>query len=344
MSKISVGGNATFNGINFKGRNIDIRVRRKKGKLISKTNYTFPTKITETNKKGFLSKVHDFLNYTPFLRGPYLLVTQVKKGWKMMLSLYITFFALLLSILYLSPTAQEYMLSDEFVTQADIIIPLVFIVFVLIFFNISPVAKYHGAEHKAINTVRSGKIPTLDNIKKASRVSRSCGTVYLTFFLLLFIPMAFFMNLFVAFLIALSVGFELFLAEQKWLTMVFSPVVFIAIGFQKYITTREPNEKHLEVAQSGIWRIYKAHHLNQALDDIKDGKFEKGDKVIDRFLEIEREENNAITQFYKANSLYYQGKYAEALDYIKEKRLNQSKISPGLINSLVADLEGKNSK
>lgn len=343
MSKITVGGNATFNGINFKGRNIDIRVRRKKGRIIHITNYTFPTKITETNKKGFLSKVHDLLSYTPFLRGPYLLATQVKKGWKMMLSLYITFFALLLGIVYLSPTAQQYMLSDKFVTQADVVLPSLFIIFVLIFFNMSPVAKYHGAEHKAINTVRSGKIPTLGNIKKASRVSRSCGTVYLTFFLLIFIPLALFIDLVLAFLIALSVGFELFLAEQKWLTSIFKPVVFIAIGFQKYVTTREPNDKHLEVAQSGIWHIYKAHHLNQALEDVKGGRFESGDKVIDRFLETEKE-NNPITQFYKANSLYYQGKYAEALDYINAKNLTKSKISPRLIDNLIADLEKKASK
>lgn len=273
MDKISVGGNATLNGINFKCPTLDVRVRRKKGKIICSTKYTFPTVANNPskNKKSFLGKAQDFLSYTPFLRGPYLLFSQVKKGWKMMLALYISFFVLLLSVLYLSPTAQEFVLREEFERQVDIILPILFTLFTLIFYNVSPVAKYHGAEHKAINTVMAGKIPTIENIKKASRVSRRCGTVYLTFFLLIFIPLVAFLNMFVAFFIALSVGFELFLAEQKWLTTIFKPIVFMALAFQKYITTREPNDKQLLVAHTGIWLIYKAHHLNQGLEDVEKG-------------------------------------------------------------------------
>lgn len=268
MSKGSISGNAVLNGINFKCRSLYIRVRRKKGNIqYTRTHYSLGPTAQGVSKQSFKRRVGHFFATTPFLRGIYLLFTTFKRSWKMSLAIYFIFAVFLFSILALSPAAQEALLEDESMV-AHILLGVGFLALFIAFLQLSPLAKYHGAEHKAINTVEAGEVPTLENLKKASRISRRCGTIFLTIFMFIFAILLVFSNELVAFFVATSVGYELFVSEQKWLVKSLSPIVYLAILIQKYLTTREPDEEHLLVAQVGIL------HIKAALD-MEDLKLEK---------------------------------------------------------------------
>ena len=47
--------------------------------------------------------------------------------------------------------------------------------------DIKRVFRYHGAEHKCINCIESGHELNLENVRKASREHRRCGTSFLLY-------------------------------------------------------------------------------------------------------------------------------------------------------------------
>lgn len=118
--------------------------------------------------------------------------------------------------------------------------------------------KYHGAEHKCINMYENlGQLP--DNASTAndfSRVHLRCGTnifiLFLPFIILYSIAQDCFANLLESFaveywglLLIFGIVLEIFQHFQnKRITWIFKPGLIA----QKYITTKEPDISHLEVA------------------------------------------------------------------------------------------------
>ena len=60
--------------------------------------------------------------------------------------------------------------------------------------DIQRVFMYHGAEHKCINCVESGKALTVENVMKSSRFHKRCGTSFL--FFVIIISIIFFIGFF----------------------------------------------------------------------------------------------------------------------------------------------------
>ena len=109
--------------------------------------------------------------------------------------------------------------------------------------------KYHGAEHKAIQTYKEKQEITIENIKRTSRINENCGTqvlVYLTLLLLVLMPITHSSSL--SFFLGLPLAMELrYTKGFKWINK-------IGFFFQKY-TTAEPTIKELELAKQGIKKL-----------------------------------------------------------------------------------------
>jgi len=131
--------------------------------------------------------------------------------------------------------------------------------------------KYHGAEHKVINTFLSGDPLIIQAAQRHSRLAFRCGTTLATFFILLelFIPekiYLLFMHLFGDYMGMLIVSFVIlgFAYEtlsilsrkkaHKYLSWLKTP-----ISKMQLLTTREPSIKELEVALSAIQEAIGSH-------------------------------------------------------------------------------------
>ena len=62
-----------------------------------------------------------------------------------------------------------------------ILIFLAYVVLISLMKDIRRVYQYHGAEHKCINCIESGKELTVSNVMRSSRLHRRCGTSFLLF-------------------------------------------------------------------------------------------------------------------------------------------------------------------
>lgn len=141
--------------------------------------------------------------------------------------------------------------------------------------------RYHGAEHKAINTVEAKQELTIENCSAQTRLHPRCGTNFLivvTIIAFLFFP-AIPRDLFVpatspAWKIALSrvplqlvffpviagVSYEVIRAagkakDQKWVNIILKPGLMTQL-----ITTAEPAPKHIEVALASLNSVIRAEH------------------------------------------------------------------------------------
>lgn len=62
-----------------------------------------------------------------------------------------------------------------------VVIFIAYIVVISMMSEIKRVYKYHAAEHKCINCLETGHILTVDNVRKASRLHKRCGTSFMFF-------------------------------------------------------------------------------------------------------------------------------------------------------------------
>ena len=147
------------------------------------------------------------------------------------------------------------------------IIKILIFIGYLLFTSLTPdirrTYQYHGAEHKSIFCYESGKELTPENAKEFKRFHPRCGTSFL--FVVLFISILIFSlpfvpwdNVFLRILIKLpliplivGIGFEFLMIAGKHDNFVTRILSAPGLWMQR-LTTREPDEKQLEVAIAAL--------------------------------------------------------------------------------------------
>ncbi len=145
--------------------------------------------------------------------------------------------------------------------------------------SIGRLFEYHGAEHKSIFTYENGLDLTVENAKKQSRFHPRCGTSFIlvvfliSIFVYTFVPKQpdFIANFalrlaFLPLIAGISYEFLKWSARHSgktWVNLLTAP----GLAFQR-LTTREPDEKQLEVA---LEALKKALELESALKREKSG-------------------------------------------------------------------------
>lgn len=135
---------------------------------------------------------------------------------------------------------------------------------------------YHGAEHKCINCLESGKELTVDNVMSSTRFHKRCGTSFL--FIVMIVSILVFMCIRTD-NILLRLGYRLLLVpvvagisyefikfagnHDNWVANVFSKP---GLWVQK-LTTKEPTPDMVEVAIKAVegvldWREYLKEQEN----------------------------------------------------------------------------------
>ncbi len=144
------------------------------------------------------------------------------------------------------------------------------------------VFQYHGGEHKSIFCYEAGDPLTAENAKKHKRLHPRCGTSFMFFTLLISIVFAMFIpwgNRLVRTLIKIAfvplvmgIAYEFIRYAGKrdnWLTRIIS-----APGkWFQLITTKEPEEKQLNVALCALKGVLKEYPLNKEFIVDEEGNY-----------------------------------------------------------------------
>ena len=145
--------------------------------------------------------------------------------------------------------------------------------------QIKRVFQYHGAEHKAINTLEAGLPLTRDNALMASRIHPRCGTSFIFIVLLIDMIVVTFLPRFSFFLsrFALQVAVVPLVAGASYEIIKFAgkfrrnPLVMAAFApgmATQYLTTREPDAAQTEVALAALYSVLQAEGHTVPQNDI----------------------------------------------------------------------------
>lgn len=139
--------------------------------------------------------------------------------------------------------------------------------------DVRRVFQYHGAEHKAINTLEAEQELTLENCRAQTRLHPRCGTSFAIIVLLIglltftFVPRYPvtgqpgnpFVDVTVRFLMELTIlpfiagiSYELLRLAGKFRNQTIVNLAFKPGIWSQYLTTREPDEKQIEVALESL--------------------------------------------------------------------------------------------
>lgn len=136
--------------------------------------------------------------------------------------------------------------------------------------NVRRVFQYHGAEHKAINTLEAGRELTLENARQSSRIHPRCGTNFI--FIVLIVSIFVFalfeswpiyvrvpLNLVcVPFVVGISYEILRFAGKhrrQLWARVLIAPGLA-----SQYLTTRVPDDSMIEVALASLKSVWEKEH------------------------------------------------------------------------------------
>lgn len=145
---------------------------------------------------------------------------------------------------------------------------------------------YHGAEHKSINCIENGLELTVENVRRQSKHHRRCGTSFLL--IVIFLSILFFMfihfdNLWLRLLarillipVIAGISYEFIRfagrSDSKIIAVLSQPGIWLQM-----LTTREPDNKMIEVAIASIeevfdWREYQRRVLAARRREVRFGR------------------------------------------------------------------------
>ena len=136
--------------------------------------------------------------------------------------------------------------------------------------------EYHGSEHKCINCIENGWDLTVENVMKASKEHKRCGTSFLVYVMMISIFLFMFINPQTIKVKLLSriilipavagISYEVLRIMGKFDNKLVDIISRPGMWMQG-LTTKEPDAKEVEVAIKAVeevfdWRTFKKEHFN----------------------------------------------------------------------------------
>lgn len=142
---------------------------------------------------------------------------------------------------------------------------LVYIIAITCMKDIKRLYMYHGAEHKCINCIERGRMLTVKNVQRSSRLHRRCGTSFLLFVMVVSIVVFIFITvenpvLKVLLRIALlpviaGISYECIRLAGRSDNIIVRILSAPGMGLQ-LLTTKEPDEEMIEVAIKSVEAVF----------------------------------------------------------------------------------------
>jgi len=272
-----VGGQAVIEGVMMKSKKGVVTSVRKGKKIIFKKRNFIP--VTERNRIYRLPVIRGIIGlFEMMVVGMQELAwsadqqTDEKEGKLSGFQLFITF-AFAIGAVALMFVIAPYYLTKVFVKDIGLIFNLIdglfrvmiFVIYLLgigLMADMRRVFQYHGAEHKTVNCYEAGKKLTVSNVKKYSVIHPRCGTSLIVFVLIVSIILfslikdpRWYVNIPIRILlipVIAGISYEVVkLASKFKRNILLRIMVWPGLMTQK-LTTREPNEKQIEVAITSL--------------------------------------------------------------------------------------------
>ncbi len=245
--RLQFGGMARWDGLDHFGPNYMSVAYRKDGEIHVKVE---PSSIPKIENPLALR-----LSRLPILRSIFLwtrlLIQVVGSFWTLV------FFAATMAVLWLFVRLMEFGGGGGGLTGAlfSFFAEFPILPVLLLFFagmKLSPVGRYHGAEHKAVAAYEKYGEVTMLGAKSSSRIHPRCGTNILAYIVLagLLDPLIGWWGY--AFLQFILISEAWFIFGQT------RPSIAVGNFFQRYLTTTEPRRAELEVAVESMNRLLDA--------------------------------------------------------------------------------------
>ncbi|MGO5014128.1 DUF1385 domain-containing protein [Niallia sp. Sow4_A1] len=239
------GGRAGYNSVGFTGERYQSISRFKDGKI-----------TTEMKMKKADRKITLILSKIPFVRSFSMIFELIIENWKRFLLALIVL--LLVEVLFIVES-NSFLLHTIQISSLELL--FFFLVIASLLIKISPIGKYHGAEHKTISAFESGLNLTLENVREQPRVHKDCGTNQAVSIVLCFSILSLILeNSFFMFLLSWSIGYELWRNEPK---IVWDLILAIGKVTQYLLFTSKPQDKHLIVAIEAMKRLEEKESSNE---------------------------------------------------------------------------------
>ncbi len=242
----------------------------------------------------------------------------VVTGFTVVLSLLFAILLFMVLPYFVSELAGRYLKDQTLVLLIEgilrIVVFLIYVAAIALMKDIKRLYMYHGAEHKCINCIESGRTLNLKNVRRSSRFHKRCGTSFMIFIVLIGIVLCFFIKtdsrlLRIAYrllLIPVIAGISYELLRLAGRNDSFLLAVISAPGlWMQRITTKEPDDDMIEVAIAATeavfdWEEFQNRHFTSKVVKRKrkepDGSMVETDeetleisvKEIEEYLEEKR--------------------------------------------------------
>ncbi|MCR5249284.1 MAG: DUF1385 domain-containing protein [Lachnospiraceae bacterium] len=231
-------------------------------------------------------------------------------------------FAVLLFMLLpygISEILRKYLRNDSLVLLLEGVLRIVFFVIyvasIALMKDIRRLYQYHGAEHKCINCIETGRPLTVENVRRSSRFHKRCGTSFLLFVVVLGVILCFFIRvdqIWLRFLLRIALipviaglSFELLQLAGKrdsfFLALISAPGLLL-----QRVTTKEPDDSMIETAIAATeavfdWEAFQKKHFERKMvkktEKVADGReMETGEETMEiNVLDIEEQLRTGYT-------------------------------------------------
>lgn len=205
----------------------------------------------------------------------------------------------------ISELLSRWILNDSLIAIIEGLVRIaIFVSYVLLISlmkDIRRLYQYHGAEHKCINCIESGRTLTVRNVMRCSRLHRRCGTSFMLIVMCISIILFFFIRtdsmalriLYRLLLIPVIAGisYEILRLAGKSDNILVRIISAPGMWLQK-VTTREPDPDMVEVAIAAIeavfdWRVFEEKRFGKVVSPVEveetvEGKDADQEKDIDK--------------------------------------------------------------
>lgn len=289
MKSEIVGGQAVMEGVMMlNGKKQGIAVRNPKGKIVIKKNILNPPKCKLAKipfVRGAVQLIYTMIIGMRALNFSTSIALNEKEedfsGLSALLFMLFSFAFAIFIFKFIPLLVTKYIVSNFTILQNSTILPniidgvLKISIFILYIYlmglskETKKMFEYHGAEHKTVRCREARKKLTVENVKKFSRFHPRCGTSFifgvfiisiLVYTIIPFNQVTFWQNLFFRVLLLpliMGISYEAlkFLGNNEK-NIFFKALTAPGLWMQR-LTTREPNEKQIEVGIKAMQAVVK---------------------------------------------------------------------------------------
>ena len=194
---------------------------------------------------------------------------KVTSGLTVLLSVILALGLFIFLPYYLSSILERYIMNSSLLALVEglirLVIFLLYLLAISLLKDIRRLFMYHGAEHKCINCIEHGHELTVENVKKASRLHKRCGTSFLLFVMVISIILFMFIKvdnpaLRIVFRLLLipviaGISYEVIKLAGRSNNVIVNLLSAPGLALQ-FITTKEPDEEMIEVAIKSVEGVF----------------------------------------------------------------------------------------